>query len=91
MDAAAVFENQLFRLLAFSAYVYCIHVGCSRYNPVVNFTFSLKAVRTKVWVQKLKSALFNTETYAHGLEGLFERMWKKEENGQKPDHLSEPW
>jgi len=51
----------------------------------------LKAVRTKVWVQKLKSPLFNTETYAHSLEGLFERMWRREEAGQKPDHLSEPW
>ena len=53
--------------------------------------FSLKAVRTKVWVQKLKSPLFNTETYAHSLEGLFERMWKREEASQKPDHLAEPW
>lgn len=48
----------------------------------------LKAIRAKVWQARTDSHLFDVKLYVNNLEGLFIRMWKKYENGEKPDHIT---
>ena len=46
-------------------------------------------MRAKIWKLRTVSDLFNTKTYASGIEQLFHRMWKKHESGQPVDHITD--
>lgn len=48
----------------------------------------LKAMRAKVWQARTDSHLFDVKLYVDNLERLFMRMWKKYENGEEPDHIT---
>lgn len=50
--------------------------------------FSLKRVKDKVWNARLRSPLFNTRQYAHNLEGLLLKVWRRHESGLEPDHVT---
>lgn len=50
----------------------------------------LKRVRAKVWEARIKSSLFSAKDYAHNLEELYTRIWKRYEQGLSPDHLVDP-
>jgi len=47
----------------------------------------LKAIRGKVWRNKTESPLFNIRIYTKNLEDVYQKMWKRHESGQPPDHL----
>merc|ERR1719431_374029 len=47
-----------------------------------------RAIRAKVWKQRIDSPLFCVKTYASDLEKVFKAMWDKYQNGEKPDHIS---
>lgn len=53
--------------------------------------FSLQAMKAKVWKARSSSPLFNTKIYASNLERLFDRMWKRYEQGLQPEHLVHAW
>ncbi|KAL0902296.1 hypothetical protein ABMA27_000199 [Loxostege sticticalis] len=44
-------------------------------------------MRAKVSRARLESTLFDCKHYTRALENLYEQMWKRYENGQKPDHI----
>nr|XP_021193047.2 UDP-N-acetylglucosamine--peptide N-acetylglucosaminyltransferase 110 kDa subunit [Helicoverpa armigera] len=44
-------------------------------------------IRAKVSKARLESTLFDCKHYAGGLEALFEKMWQRYEDGEKPDHI----
>ncbi|XP_026735856.1 UDP-N-acetylglucosamine--peptide N-acetylglucosaminyltransferase 110 kDa subunit-like isoform X1 [Trichoplusia ni] len=44
-------------------------------------------IRAKVSKARLDSTLFNCEHYARGLESLYNKMWERYENGDKPQHI----
>lgn len=44
-------------------------------------------VRAKVFKTRLDSTLFDCEHYTRGLEMLYNKMWKRYENGEPPDHI----
>jgi len=48
----------------------------------------LKAMRAKVWQARTNSHLFDVKFYVNNLENLFMRMWKRYENGEEPDHIT---
>ena len=52
-------------------------------------SFSLTAIRAKVWNLRSDSQLFNCQTYANDMERLFLRMWQRQANGEKPHHISQ--
>merc|ERR1739848_905961 len=47
-----------------------------------------RAIRAKVWKQRMESPLFCVKTYASDLEKVFEAMWDKYQAGEKSDHIS---
>jgi protein O-GlcNAc transferase len=47
-----------------------------------------RAVRNKVWEQRLSSPLFNVRLYAKDLEDLFYKMWDKFRQGDKASHIT---
>jgi len=49
----------------------------------------LKQVKAKVWISRITSPLFNMKQYATDMERMFGKMWYKQENGQKPSHVTE--
>nr|XP_009858570.1 UDP-N-acetylglucosamine--peptide N-acetylglucosaminyltransferase 110 kDa subunit isoform X2 [Ciona intestinalis] len=49
----------------------------------------LKSVRAKVWHRRSTSPLFNVKRYVSDLEKLLFKMWRKYENGEDPNHISE--
>ncbi|XP_009858570.2 UDP-N-acetylglucosamine--peptide N-acetylglucosaminyltransferase 110 kDa subunit isoform X2 [Ciona intestinalis] len=49
----------------------------------------LKSVRAKVWHKRSTSPLFNVKRYVSDLEKLLFKMWRKYENGEDPNHISE--
>uniref|UniRef100_A0A2A4JLS9 protein O-GlcNAc transferase n=1 Tax=Heliothis virescens TaxID=7102 RepID=A0A2A4JLS9_HELVI len=44
-------------------------------------------IRAKVSRARLNSTLFDCKHYAGGLEALFDKMWQRYENGEKPEHI----
>ncbi|XP_063837942.1 UDP-N-acetylglucosamine--peptide N-acetylglucosaminyltransferase 110 kDa subunit-like [Ostrinia nubilalis] len=44
-------------------------------------------MRAKVSKARLESTLFDCKHYARGLETLYEKMWKRYENEERPDHI----
>lgn len=48
----------------------------------------LKSVRAKVWKARTESHLFDVKLYVKNLEDLFIRMWRKYENDEEPDHIT---
>ncbi|KAM3968502.1 UDP-N-acetylglucosamine--peptide N-acetylglucosaminyltransferase 110 kDa subunit [Aphomia sociella] len=44
-------------------------------------------IRAKVTKARLESTLFDCKHYVSGLENLFEKMWHRYKNGEKPDHI----
>lgn len=61
---------------------------CNQYVKLLWFTFSLKAIRAKVWVARSESPLFDCKAYATGLEMLYAKMWAKHARGERVDHLA---
>ena len=49
---------------------------------------SLKRTKDKVWNARLRSPLFNTRQYAHDLESLLMKIWRRHESGLECDHIS---
>jgi len=49
----------------------------------------LRGTRARVWKQRNESPLFSVRTYADSLERLFEKMWGKNEQGGKPEHITD--
>ena len=47
----------------------------------------LKAIRAKVWKNRVESPLFSVKIYTRNLEDLYWKMWKRHESGKEPDHL----
>jgi len=47
-----------------------------------------RAIRNRVWEQRLESPLFNVRQYAKDLEDLFYKMWNKFCKGEKPSHIT---
>lgn len=48
----------------------------------------LKSVRAKVWKARTDSHLFDVKLYVKSLENLFIRMWRRYENDEEPDHIT---
>ena len=50
----------------------------------------LKAIRDKLWLQRLECPLFDIERYAHHLESGYELMWENYVSGEPPRHIEIP-
>ncbi|KAJ8737821.1 hypothetical protein PYW08_000416 [Mythimna loreyi] len=46
-----------------------------------------KYIRAKVSKARLNSTLFDCKHYVRGLEALYEKMWRRYEKGEMPDHM----
>ena len=51
--------------------------------------YSLAKMRNKVWYNRTHSDLFNVEAYAHDMEEVYAKMWKRYENGLEADHITD--
>merc|ERR1712209_96052 len=47
-----------------------------------------RAIRNRVWEQRINSPLFNVRIYAKDLEDLFLKMFEKFRKGEKPSHIT---
>jgi protein O-GlcNAc transferase len=47
----------------------------------------LRAMRAKVWKNRIDSPLFNVKHYTKNLEDLYEKIWTRYECGEAPDHI----
>jgi len=45
-------------------------------------------MRAEVWRARSESPLFNCGIYANGLERVYRAMWDKNQQGEKPDHIT---
>jgi len=53
-----------------------------------NDTDYRRAIRNRVWEQRINSPLFNVRIYAKDLEDLFLKMFEKFRKGEKPSHIT---
>jgi len=51
----------------------------------------LKAIRAKVWCNRVESPLFNVRTYTSNLEKLFYKMWEQYSENDTLDHVTNWW
>jgi len=51
-------------------------------------SFSRRAIRNRVWEQRINSPLFNVRIYAKDLEDLFLKMFERFRKGEKPSHIT---
>lgn len=70
---------------------YCYEWELSTIDDHSLISYSLKAVRAKVWNQKTASPLFNVKTYTQNLERVYRRMWEAHVSGKPVSHLVEPF
>merc|ERR1719174_2793159 len=47
-----------------------------------------RAIRNRVWEQRINSPLFNVRIYAKDLEDLFLKMFERFRKGEKPSHIT---
>lgn len=62
---------------------------CQDYVHDCNFSFSLNQIRAKVWKARTTSTLFDVRQYCQDMENLLYKIWKRYEEGKKPDHITE--
>ena len=64
------------------------HTLVANESNFISCSFSLKKVKDKVWNARLRSPLFNTRQYAHDLENLLLKIWRRHESDLECDHVS---
>lgn len=62
---------------------------CPLLKCIIEYAFSLRQMRAKVWKARTTTTLFDIKQYCTDMEDLFYKMWSRFEKGEAPDHITE--
>jgi protein O-GlcNAc transferase len=48
----------------------------------------LADIRAKVWKARTTSTLFSVKQYCTDIENLYQKLWRRQEQGLPPDHIT---